>query len=123
MRLPKFGNFIPHNTQVHLHLYKNEKNEYGEFEPLYDGDVMCNFQSRSQKTFQDHVLISNNFTTILIFDDILPEYDILNSGYITYGGEKRAIVTGQRVRDIFGDFQYLQFDLQWAIELTLVLET
>ena len=106
-----FGNYIPHNTKVHLHLYKNEKDEYGEFVDLYDGDVFCNFQSKSQKMVNGNTLINSNTTTILVFDDIEPNHDILNSGYVEYMQEKRTIKTGQKARDIYGKFQFWQFEL------------
>lgn len=112
MQLFNMGKYLPHNTIIHLHLFKNEKNEYNEYEDLWDGDVDCNFQSRSQKLIDGNTLVTNNTTTVLIFKNILPERDALNSGYIEYGEEKRTIISGKKVRDLYGNFQFIQFECE-----------
>lgn len=112
MRLPKFEKFFPTNTQVHLTIYDDTRDKYNRLTTIYEGDVMCNYQSSSKKTIDNNKLVTINVTTILIFQDILPNKEIINTGEVVFMNEKRNVVKGTKVRDLYGNFQYIALNLE-----------
>ena len=112
MRLPKFEKFFPANTQVHLTIYDDIRDKYNRLTTIYEDDVMCNYQSSSKKTTDSNKLVTTNTTTILIFQDIVPNKEIINSGEVVFMNEKRKITKGTKVRDLCGNFQYITLNLE-----------
>lgn len=112
MRLPRFDKFFPANTPIHLTIFDDTRDKYNRLTTIFEDDVMCNYQSSSKKTTDSNKLVTINVTTILIFEDILPNKEIINTGEVVFMGEKRNIVKGTKVRDLYGNFQYLSLNLE-----------
>lgn len=111
MKYPKLVRKSDCKIPVEIHFYTDELNEDGqqiEINPIY---AYCNYQEESKNDITDKSNISRGTGRIYLRDDIIPQYNNINDGYVVILGNKRQITKIVKSRNPDGTVNYLRIDV------------
>ena len=98
-------------TPVHVVITSAEPNEFGERPVLLDKSLLCNYQDSATVKYTTDKQSPSVTGKLFIDGDILPDCDVISSGYVTIFGEKREIKKGIKARNLDGSVNYTQIEV------------
>lgn len=98
-------------TPVHVKVFSEEPNAFGEHETLLDADFLCNYQDAAQLKYtgEKHDIAVTGF--IYIDGDIIPSAAVISCGEAVLFGAKRIIHRGCKARNLDGTVNYTKLEV------------
>ena len=112
MIYPKLVRKCDCKIPVEIHFYLDELNEDGEQIEIISIKAKCNYQEESKNEISDKENISRGIGKIYLHDDIIPQYNNINDGYVIILGNKRQITQVVKSRNPDGTVNYLRIDVK-----------
>lgn len=111
MIYPKLVRKCDCKIPVEIHFYFDELDENGQQLELTVLNEKCNYQEETKNEITDRSNISKGIGKIYLRDDIIPQYNNINDGYVVILGNKRQIKQVVKSRNPDGTVNYLRIDV------------
>lgn len=111
MKYPKLVRKCDCKIPVEIHFYIDDLNEDGQQIEINVLNAKCNYQEESKNDITDKSNISRGIGKIYFHDDIIPNYENINDGYVVILGNKRQIQKVIKSRNPDGTVNYLRLDV------------
>lgn len=111
MIYPKLVRKCDCKIPVEIHFYIDDLDENGQQIEINVINVKCNYQEESKNQNTDKSSISRGIGKIYLHDDIIPQYNNINDGYVIILGNKRQISQVIKARNPDGTVNYLRIDV------------
>ena len=99
-------------TPVHIELYQEKLNKYGETPLALELDTKCNYQSTTKIVYDDKKKKIINSANVYIPGDIAPGLPTIGEGTVEVFGIKRSIAEGIKALNPDATVNYTQLRLE-----------
>ena len=98
-------------TPIHVEIYSEDTDRYGQPIKVFSGDLMCNYQSTGKTVLTAQKQLVQLTAQAFFVGDICPDVPEITNGMVTVNGVNRDIFTGTKARNPDGTVNYVRIDI------------
>ena len=112
MKYPKLVRKSDCKIPVEIHFFTDDLDEDGKQIEIGVIKAKCNYQEKAENKITDKSNISRGIGKIYLHDDIIPQYNNINDGFVIILGNERQIEQVFKARNPDGSVNYLRIDVK-----------
>lgn len=98
-------------TPIHIEIYSEDTDRYGQPVTIYSSDLLCNYQSSAKRVLNEKKELIQLTAQAYFVGDICPEIPQISNGTVIIGGIKRDILQGCKALNPDGTVNFTRIDI------------